>query len=686
LEGRQEGFEGEGLEFFGRIGRFGDGVFKNWNGRVGEGFHAIALIPQKIIPETIIWKAWNFMIATKTKVWHNSLKSGSGGIGIVEGLFTFAAQRNLLFINKNFRTMRKIITMVVAFGLMGLSANCQNCVWAKDAGGKLEDLGNSIAADINGNVYVIGNFMSDSMFFGSIAIYNQNPSGSRNNIFLVKYDPNGTLLWAKSFGCSLGSNGNSVCTDHDGNVLITGIFNGDSITFGNYTLYSNAIYIVKLDPSGNVLWAKNPSGGGGITYSITTDLNNNILITGDLESSIITFDSVSISVIWGTANLFLFKFDSNGNALWGQNANGSYSAYGNSMATDNNRNIYLTGYFTSDTSYFDTIMVFNNNLNNYNGDYEDMFIAKYDSSGHIQWVKTAGGEDESWGCSVSCDQNGFIYITGSFTSGPLNNGVDIILDTITLYDYSYSSVMQTILSNLFIAKYDNNGNVQWAKAGSYDGTLGSDGTSVSTDLFGNVFATGYYYDSLIIDSTALYDSGGNYLIKFASDGSILWAQTVPNWQYSNSVCTDQNGNAFITGYFGADSMTFGTHTIHNDSMPAMDVFVAKYVNNQITTYIPTSIINTYVSLYPNPTTSLLTLSLPNTNQKAIINLYDMMGQLIIDNGQLKAIDNGQLTIDNKASSMSIVNYQLSIEKLPQGIYFLEVLMDGEKVVKKVIKL
>jgi uncharacterized repeat protein (TIGR03803 family) len=99
--------------------------------------------------------------------------------------------------------------------------------------------------------------------------------------------------------------------------------------------------------------------------------------------------------------------------------------------------------------------------------------------------------------------------------------------------------------------------------------------------------------------------------------------------------------------------------------------------------------NNNLTIYPNPASSVLNISLPNKNIKScIINLYDMLGQLIIDNGQLKAIDNGQLTIDNNTSTMSIVNYQLSINlgRLSPGIYFLEVIMDGEKNVRKVVKL
>ena len=104
-----------------------------------------------------------------------------------------------------------------------------------------------------------------------------------------------------------------------------------------------------------------------------------------------------------------------------------------------------------------------------------------------------------------------------------------------------------------------------------------------------------------------------------------------------------------------------------------------------------NIFSNNISIFPNPTSASINISIPNYNIKScVINLYDMLGQKqwTMDNGQLKAIDNGQLTIDNNTTTMSIVNYQLSINvgRLSPGIYFLEVIIDGEKQVRKVVKL
>jgi len=105
------------------------------------------------------------------------------------------------------------------------------------------------------------------------------------------------------------------------------------------------------------------------------------------------------------------------------------------------------------------------------------------------------------------------------------------------------------------------------------------------------------------------------------------------------------------------------------SQSGLPSFISSYFNVCNSEGINSVKVLSFLSLYPNPTTSLLTLSLPNTNQKATINLYDMLGEKVLPSYSTSST---QSTID--------------LSHLPQGIYFLEVLMDGEKQVRKVVKI
>ena len=179
-----------------------------------------------------------------------------------------------------------------------VNAQSPDWLWANSAGGTTVDRGESIATDLNGNVLVTGFYSSAAITFGSITLTNASASGT-DDIFIVKYDASGTVLWAKSAGGISDDFGRSITTDKDGNVLVTGGFSSPTITFGNMTLTNavfNDIFVVKYDGSGNLLWAKS-AGGNGIEngQSITTDAIGNILITGIFDSPSLTFGNTTIS-------------------------------------------------------------------------------------------------------------------------------------------------------------------------------------------------------------------------------------------------------------------------------------------------------------------------------------------------------------------------------------------------------
>src|SRR6185369_12691602 len=85
------------------------------------------------------------------------------------------------------------------------------------------------------------------------------------DVFTAKYDPEGNVLWAASAGGTGTDNGTGIGVDAAGNCYITGHFSSTSITFGATTLTrtgSENVFVVKYDASGNVLWA-NRAGGTG---------------------------------------------------------------------------------------------------------------------------------------------------------------------------------------------------------------------------------------------------------------------------------------------------------------------------------------------------------------------------------------------------------------------------------------
>lgn len=315
-----------------------------------------------------------------------------------------------------------------------------NVLWAKSIGETGMESGTSVSTDSDGNVYLAGYFYSSSITFGSFTLTN---SGS-SDIFLVKYDSTGNVLWARKAGNTDQDASFYVKTDYLNNVYITGNFHSSSINFGSYTLinaYSNEadMFIAKYDESGNVVWAKSAGGTSEDSgQGLVIDKSGNVFLLGVYSSSSITFGTTNLTNL-GNYDIFLIKYNISGNVIWAKRAGGTYADYGNRIALDTIGNIYFTGNFSSSTIDFDSISL--TNAGN-----EDLFLAKYDSTGNVMWAKSMGGINSDVGYDIAFDNS--IYITGFFSSPTIN------FDSITL-----TRVGQ---SDIFLAKYDLSGNVIWA--------------------------------------------------------------------------------------------------------------------------------------------------------------------------------------------------------------------------------
>ena len=375
------------------------------------------------------------------------------------------------------------ITSILLLMQLSASSNSQPWIWAKSSNGNpggIQEGGNSLATDAKGNVFVTGYFNDAFINFGGFTITNPGFSGT----YLVKYDSIGNITWAK--GAGVGANvfvpagifGSSVCTDTSGNVFLTGFFISSSIAFGTDTLTiagSNPdIFLVKYDPNGNVLWAK--SAGDSLVdqgISVSTDVSGNVFLTGFFFSPTITFGTYTLTNAGGGSDIFLAKYDPNGNLLWAKSAGGSADDIGNSVSADGSGNVFVTGSFQSPSINFGT-----NVLANAGGSFSDVFIAKYDPSGNVLWAKSAGGSADDIGNSVSADSNGNIFLTGGFKSPSINFGTNVLANAGGGF------------SDVFITKYDPNGNVLWAK--SAGGSADDVGLSISVDPWKNVYLAGFF--------------------------------------------------------------------------------------------------------------------------------------------------------------------------------------------------
>jgi hypothetical protein len=369
-----------------------------------------------------------------------------------------------------------------------------NTLWSKNYGGSGGDIGNAVAVDASGNVYVTGQYSSPNMVMGSFTLTNS--SSGTNDVFVAKIDPSGNVVWAKSAGGSMHEKAYSIVLDLSGNIFVSGAFESSTINFGTGVLNNAStlddLFLVKFDQAGTAQWAKS-AGGTGADYgsSVATDASGNVYMTGKFSSSAINFGTGALNnASSGSQDIFLVKYSGAGTALWSGRAGGSMDDQGIAI-TVNGNGVYVAGGFSSAL-----ISVGSTTLSNASAGTADLILAKYDTGGNPQWAKSAGGGDFDAANAVSTDGAGNVFITGYFSSNSLLFGAS----TLTNSSIGYRDV--------FVASYDALGNSLWATAAP--GTSNDTPNSISTNTAGSELYIGGVFDSspLTFGSTNLYKGCG----------------------------------------------------------------------------------------------------------------------------------------------------------------------------------
>jgi len=557
--------------------------------------------------------------------------------------------------------MKKIYLIFILIITVSVT-EAQTWQWAKHYGKSGYQQGNSVAVDQSGNTYVTGSFSSDTLIFGSDTLFNTLPYSSQ--MFLVKFDVNGNVLWAKSSVGTSVSSASSVAVDTSGNAYVTGFYQCSTITFGSTTLTNsnssrNEFFIVKFDPNGNAVWAKS----AGYTdddegYSVATDANGNVFATGYYNNTI-TFGSHTLLGTVG-ADYFIVKYDSTGNVLWAKNANGTYDDYGNCLATDASGNVYVAGNFGSNSITFQGYTISNASLGT-----PEIFIVKYDPTGNVLWAKSAkgtGGVDIPYG--IKTDNTGNIYLTGSFDSSPLIMGTD--------------SIYASGASCVFIAKYNSSGTALWARGSTISGTLDeSEGYGLTVDSGGSIYVVGSFIgDEITFAGHNLLTHSINsyndiFIVQYSNNGNYLWGRSIGGNLSDEgfAITSNAGGDVYITGYFYSSSFSFGSIPVNISSGSSGDVYLAKLGSSVSINEYPAE---ADLSFFPNPATDKLTIVIANND----VTLSLSKGQIEISNIQ------GQIlrTINTTEKQTSI-----DVSDLAGGVYIIKAKTEKGMTVKKFIK-
>jgi len=369
--------------------------------------------------------------------------------------------------------------------------------------------------------------------------------------------------WARHWGWTNNDYSYGVCSDSGGNVFVSGSFEG-TVDFDpggeedehspNGDVGADA-FLSKFDSEGNFEWARTWGGIGGTSYrdtgyAVAADNFGNVYCCGyfyntaDLDGT----NGVDEHTAVGTRDIFLVKYDGDGNYQWGHSlGNSNSSEYAYELGCDQFGDVYMAGEFTY-TMDFDPDPNDTEERTPSPYYYEDIFLVKFDNNGDFVWVNTWGGnryDEQVNGLCVDSSDN--IIVAGYYES-------TIEVD----FDPGPGEDMEGPTGNYndaFLVKYDSSGTYQWGH--TWGASEDDEAMGCGVDSSGNIYVAGTYKWNVDFDPGPDVEQPGyfwdddSFLSKFDSSGNFQWVEiwgNVNGDDYVQYMTADDSGNVFIIYY------------------------------------------------------------------------------------------------------------------------------------------
>jgi hypothetical protein len=515
-----------------------------------------------------------------------------------------------------------------------------NHQWDNTFGGNSDDEGYSVQQTTEGGYIIAG--------------YTKSFGAGVNDVFLIKADASGNQVWTKTFGGTLDDEGYSVLQTNDGGFLIGGVTSSSGAG-------SRDMWMIKTDPSGNLLWQKTHGGisSDGAWYVEHTS-DGGFILTGWTLSYGPGF----------IGNAWLVKTDSLGNQQWNKFFGGDDVDRGYSVQQTTDGGYIMTGYTDS-----------------FGAGLYDMLLIKTDPSGNAEWTKTFGGTGRDYGNSVQQTSDGGYIVLG--------------------YTLSFGAGGD----DFYLIKTDMNGNEQWNK--TFGGSSSDVGFFVRQTNDGGLILTGH---------TLSFGAGVHDVWLIKTDNIIpvefisFSAQVEEfNVKLTWSTATETNNSGFeiqrtspLPSPYQADGGEagrvwesigfvpgFGTSTeVHHYSFTDESIQPGNYqyrlkqidfdgtyeYSNIIEVSIDVPTIFSLEQNYPNPfnPTTKIKYEIPSVianevkqSQSVTLKVYDILGNEIV-------------TLVNEQKPAGTYEVEFNGEGLPSGVYFYQLKVKDYLNTKKMI--
>ena len=431
------------------------------------------------------------------------------------------------------------------------------------------DSGNAVVMDSAGNTYFGGTFE------GKIDVNKSNhgehflkTTPDNNDAFLVKYDPNGKLLWAQRYGAERYDSIDHLVIGPNGDLYATGVFER-TVDFdpgrGVHNLTSHGridAFILHLTPKGHYVWAGNIGGDrdDAITaFAVGTSgdmyYSGYVRLRGDADPTRKTRTIIDR----GVDDTIVARLDGRSGAIKWMKVYGEDSTretvFG--LAVDASENVMAAGVF-DDTVQFDRR---NHTLDRQAVGSDDIYLARFNSRGDFKFIKTIGGTEQETMADMVQDNQGNLYLTGNFAKTvdfDPGNGHDLLAAPGD--------------SSAYVLKMDADANLIWARligpavinGDTQNASITARGIGI--DVNGAVYTVGDFAGTVDFDPSAAL-----HLIDVEKSGNTpaISGQFQPSDSYLLKL--DSDGNFAQVTHFGGPDGTILSHDIAVNPAGAINV-------------------------------------------------------------------------------------------------------------------
>lgn len=536
--------------------------------------------------------------------------------------------------------MKKAI-LITIIATVAIVLNSGNWGWAK----KLDATDMVRAWDMAYSPFIdaiwVGGQFTGTMSFGG----QQYPGVGEPDVYVAKYSLDGQEQWFRNFGSPEEDVCFSIASGYNdsGNCCFTGYFNG-TLSADDVSLTSNGMwdtFLGKLDVNGNLLWIKSFGGPlNDIGYGLAVDSQDYVVVTGWFAGTIDFGNGVVLSS-YGGSDMFVARFDPQGNCLWARHGGGIGVDYGFKVDVDLDGRIYCTGTASAGANFDGMFQQFSG-----------LYLAVYDAHGTIlRHTSAQNANPINIGVSKT---GGRVLLTGRVTGDAVFDGV------------SYSSLSET--DDAFLAEYSF-AQDRWTDVQIIGGKGSDKGRAVYVhELYGYSLAASFEYTMVYQDQTAISEGSWDcVLIREFDTAAISYFGSINTDVISDVVRVDGFREISCGWYSG--SMSLGNIMLDSDSDADQNAFVVCYDFSATAVEEELSLELSGLMCYPNPFRDRVHIEAKNSLPAGLA-VYNLKGQ------QVKALQ------PSSRNTFSWDGCEQSGTKCPAGVYLIRGQMRHE--VQKVL--